>query len=49
MSRVQWGSVLAVILVLLALTAAVFKQGTVATTLALCSITWAILSLKERP
>ena len=49
MRRVRWGSLLVVILMLLAISAAVLEQQTVALTLALCSIAWAILSLKERP
>jgi hypothetical protein len=49
LKRVQWGSLVTVILVLGALGATAAKQTEAGIVLALCAIAWAILSLKERP
>jgi hypothetical protein len=47
-NRVSWAAVAALAFVILALTSAALEQDVFAATFALCSITWAILSLKEK-
>jgi hypothetical protein len=46
--RVEWGAVAALVFIVLALASAALDEDAFAVTFALCSITWAILSLKER-
>jgi len=46
--RVEWGAVAALVFIVLALVSAMLDRDTLAITFALCSITWAILSLKEQ-
>jgi hypothetical protein len=47
--RVEWAAVLAVLLSLLAITAAAMGEEALGIVFALSSVTWAILSLKEKP
>jgi hypothetical protein len=48
LNRVSWAAVAALVFVICALASAALEQDTLAVTFALCSITWAVLSLKER-
>lgn len=46
--RIAWSAVAAVVFILLAFVSALLEEDTYAIVFALCSITWAVLSLKEQ-
>jgi hypothetical protein len=48
LQRVSWAAVATLAFMLLAIGSAALKESTFAIVFALCSIAWAILSLKER-
>ena len=48
MRRVSWSAVATLVFMILAFTSAISDETTLAYTFALCSIAWAVLSLKER-
>jgi hypothetical protein len=48
LKRVSWSAVAALVFVVLAFVSAAVDDVVFAITFALCSITWAVLSLKER-
>jgi hypothetical protein len=48
LKRVSWSAVATLVFMLLAIGSAALKEPTFAVVFALCSIAWAVLSLKER-